>query len=40
MAGLRDPQAPACLPETERTACQKLWQDVAALLQKAQEGKP
>ena len=32
LAGLRDPDALAKLPETERAECNKLWEDVNALL--------
>jgi tetratricopeptide (TPR) repeat protein len=35
LAGLRDPEAVAKLPEAERVACRELWADVAALLQRA-----
>jgi hypothetical protein len=35
LAGLRDPDALAKLPEAEREACRKLWADVDALLQRA-----
>src|SRR5262249_28455340 len=34
LAGLRDASALAKLPEPERAACRRLWQDVASLLQK------
>jgi hypothetical protein len=34
LAGIRDAAALAKLPAEERTACEKLWADVAALLQK------
>jgi hypothetical protein len=37
LAGLRDPAAVAKLPADEQQACKKLWADVAALLEKAQE---
>jgi tetratricopeptide (TPR) repeat protein len=36
LSGLRDKDAVAKLPAEEREACQKLWADVEALLQKAQ----
>jgi tetratricopeptide (TPR) repeat protein len=36
LAGLRDAAALARLPADERQACQKLWADAEALLQKAQ----
>jgi serine/threonine-protein kinase len=36
LAGLRDPDALAKLPEAEREACRKLWADVGALLKRAQ----
>jgi hypothetical protein len=39
LAGLRDPEPLAKLPESEQEACRKLWADVAALLKKAQEAK-
>jgi hypothetical protein len=37
LAGIRDKGALAKLPEEERVACENLWSDVAALLQKAEE---
>jgi tetratricopeptide (TPR) repeat protein len=37
LAGLRDKDAQARLPSEERTACEKLWADVAELLKKAEE---
>jgi serine/threonine-protein kinase len=37
LAGLREPDALAKLPADEQEACRKLWADVAAVLQKAQE---
>jgi hypothetical protein len=37
LAGIRDPQPLAKLPEPEQEACRKLWADVAALVKKAQE---
>jgi hypothetical protein len=40
LAGVRDKGALANLPGEEREACQKLWADVDALLQKAQDKKP
>jgi len=39
LAGIRDPGALARLPEHEQAACRKLWQDVRALIEKA-EGSP
>ena len=39
LAGIRDPNALAKLPEAERPEWQKLWTEVADLLAKAQ-GKP
>src|SRR5262249_10854323 len=39
LAGLREPAALAKLPEAERTQCQKLWADVAALLMKCSAGE-
>jgi hypothetical protein len=36
-AGVRAPEALARLPETERQEWQKLWEDVAALCQRAAE---
>src|SRR5262249_24085929 len=39
LAGVRDPDALAKLPETERAAWRALWADVDALL-KAQGGRP
>jgi serine/threonine-protein kinase len=39
LAGLRDRDALAKLPEAERQAWQKLWTDVDALLKRAQEPK-
>jgi tetratricopeptide (TPR) repeat protein len=36
LAGLRDPDALAQLPEVEREACRKLWADVDALLKRTQ----
>ena len=36
LAGIRDAAALAKLPAQERTDCQQLWADVAALLQKAE----
>ena len=38
LAGIRDSAALAKLPAEERTACEQLWTDVAALLKRAQEG--
>jgi hypothetical protein len=35
LAGLRDEQAVAELPEAERQACRQLWADVASLLKRA-----
>jgi serine/threonine-protein kinase len=40
LAGLREPAAIEKLPAEEQQACAKLWADVAALLQKAQESQP
>jgi hypothetical protein len=37
LAGIRDATALDKLPAEERTACEKLWADVAALLKKAEE---
>jgi eukaryotic-like serine/threonine-protein kinase len=37
LAGLREPDAIARLPADEQQACQQLWSDVVALLQRAQE---
>jgi serine/threonine-protein kinase len=37
LAGLRDKDALAKLPEAERDACRRLWADVDALLQRTQE---
>jgi hypothetical protein len=37
LAGIRDKTALEKLPAEEREACQKLWADVEALLQKVQE---
>jgi serine/threonine-protein kinase len=39
LAGLRDPSALARLAADERGACERLWADVAALLQRAQTRK-
>jgi tetratricopeptide (TPR) repeat protein len=39
LAGLRAPDALAQLPADEREACQQLWADVAALLQKVSAAK-
>jgi len=39
LAGIRDPQPLAKLPEPEQETCRKLWADVKALLKKAQETK-
>jgi hypothetical protein len=39
LAGLRDAEALAQLPEAERQAWQKLWADVDAVLKRAQEPK-
>jgi hypothetical protein len=36
LAGLRDPDALAKLPEAEREPWQQLWTDVAALLKRAE----
>jgi superkiller protein 3 len=36
LAGIRDKAALAKLPAEQRTACEKFWSDVAALLEKAQ----
>jgi hypothetical protein len=38
LAGLRDPDELAKLPDKERESCRKLWQEVTALLQGV-EGK-
>jgi eukaryotic-like serine/threonine-protein kinase len=38
LAAIRDAAALAKLPVEERTACEQLWTDVAALLKRAQEG--
>jgi hypothetical protein len=38
LAAVRDPAALAQLPPPERAACQKLWADVAALLERAGGG--
>jgi hypothetical protein len=35
LAGIRDPQPLAKLPEPEQEACRRLWADVASLLKKA-----
>jgi hypothetical protein len=45
LAGLRDEAALAKLPAEERAACERLWADVAALLEEAEtpakkEGRP
>jgi serine/threonine-protein kinase len=41
LAGLRDPEALARLPEAERQACRQLWADVSVLLKRAQhQAKP
>ena len=40
LAGLRDKDALAKLPGEERTACERLWADVAALLKKAEIPAP
>jgi hypothetical protein len=40
LAGVRDPDARAKLPETEHSAWRALWADVDALLTKAQGGRP
>jgi tetratricopeptide (TPR) repeat protein len=37
LAGIRDAAALAKLPAEERTACERLWADVAALLKRAEE---
>jgi serine/threonine-protein kinase len=39
LAGLRDPAQLARLSAEERAACERLWVDVAALLQRAQDRK-
>jgi Flp pilus assembly protein TadD len=39
LAGVRNPDALAKLPPHEQEACKKLWTDVAAMLQKAQNMK-
>jgi superkiller protein 3 len=39
LAGLREPATLAKLPDTERSECQKLWADVAALLKKCSAGE-
>jgi Flp pilus assembly protein TadD len=39
LAGLRDPEALAKLPDAERDACNQLWADVAALLKQASGGQ-
>jgi hypothetical protein len=39
LAGLREPQPVAKLPEVEQETCRKLWADVAALLKKTQGKK-
>jgi hypothetical protein len=38
LAGVRDPEALARLPEAERAAWRKLWGDVADLLRRAGGG--
>jgi hypothetical protein len=38
LAGIRDASALAKLPAEERTECERLWADVAALLKKAEDG--
>ena len=40
LAGVRDAQALADLPEAERQSWQKLWSDVANLLKQAKEKPP
>jgi hypothetical protein len=40
LASLRDPAALAKLTAAERAACEKLWNDVAALLRKAETPTP
>ncbi len=40
LAGIRDREALAKLPGEERTACERLWADVAALLKKAETPAP
>jgi serine/threonine-protein kinase len=37
LAGLRDPDELAKLPEKEREACRQLWQEVALLLQQVND---
>jgi hypothetical protein len=39
LAGLRDPDALAKLPPTERQECRTLWNDLDALLQRARSSK-
>jgi hypothetical protein len=39
LAGLRDRTAVAALPEAERRASERLWADVAALLDRARKEK-
>jgi tetratricopeptide (TPR) repeat protein len=39
LAGLRDPEALAQLPQAEGDACRRLWADVAALLRRAGQEK-
>ena len=39
LAGIRDAEAVAKLPEAERDACKKLWEEVAAVRKKA-DGQP
>ena len=40
LAGIRDPDKVAKLPESEQTACRALWADVGALLRQAQGRAP
>jgi hypothetical protein len=40
LAGVRDPEALAKLPEAEREEWQALWTDVYALVKKAEAARP
>jgi hypothetical protein len=40
LAGIREPDGLAKLPENEQTACRALWADVEALLKRAEGAAP
>jgi hypothetical protein len=40
LAGIRDPEALAQLPAGERNACEALWAEVQALIDRARKNAP